>query len=126
MPRGIAKLQYAAVRLPFTLLDERLIARYWDQDAIVRVGFERWLGSLDLLAGRLLGNDEISRRGLALMRLTRDPAQEGTAMDAPVQPGQPGESSAGTAGQRPGSRGPPGRRHPRGPPARELGGSYGA
>ena len=32
VPRGIAKLQYAAVRLPFTLLDERLVARYWDQD----------------------------------------------------------------------------------------------
>ena len=99
MPRGIAKLQYAAVRLPFTLLDERLVARYWDQDAIVRVGFERWLGSLELLAGRLLGDDEISWRGLALIRLTSDPAQEGAAMDAPVQSARP----AGSAGQRPGS-----------------------
>jgi predicted transcriptional regulator len=60
--RRIAKLQYATVRLPFTLLDESVVARYWDRDAFVRVGFERWLGSLDLLAGRLLADDEISRR----------------------------------------------------------------
>ena len=60
VPCGIAKLQYAAVRLPFTLLDEGVVTRYWDRDAIVRVGFERWLGSLDLLAGRLLADDEIS------------------------------------------------------------------
>ena len=51
--RGIARLQYAAVRLPFTLLDESVVAPYWDRDALVRAGFERWLGSLDPLAGRL-------------------------------------------------------------------------
>ena len=85
VPRSIARLQYAAARLPFTLLGEQVVARYWDQDAPVRVGFERWLGSLDLVAGRFLGDDEISRRGLALMRLTGDPARAGgPAMDAPA------------------------------------------
>lgn len=84
--RTIAKLQYAAVRLPFTLLDEGVVARYWDRDAAVRVGFERWLGSLDLLAGRILADDEISRRGHALTGQSRDPAQVGgNSMDAPVQ-----------------------------------------
>ena len=91
VPRSIARLQYAAARLPFTLIDEQVVARYWGQVALVWVGFERWLGSLDLLAGRLLGDDEISRRGLALMRLTRDPAQADPAMDAPVQPVRPGQ-----------------------------------
>ena len=92
VPRSIARLPYAAARLPFTLLDERVVARYWDQDASVRVGFERWLGSLDLVAGRFLGDDEISRRGLALMRQTGDPARAGgPAMDAPVQPARPGQ-----------------------------------
>ena len=103
VPRSIARLQYAAARLPFTLLDERVVARYWDQDALVRVGFERWLGSPDLVAGRLLGDDEISRRGLALIRLTGDPAQaDGPAMDAPVPPawsGQVPPDTAGAAGQ---------------------------
>ena len=87
VPRNIVRLQYAAARLPFTLLNERVVARYWDQDAPVRVGFERWLGSLDLIAGRLLDDDEISRQGLALMRLTEDPAQAGgSAMEPPAEP----------------------------------------
>jgi hypothetical protein len=87
VPRSIAKLQYAAARLPFTLLDEYVIARYWGQDAPVRMGFERCLGSLDLLAGRLLADDEISRRGETLMRQTRDPAQTREhAVDAPAPP----------------------------------------
>jgi predicted transcriptional regulator len=90
--RRIAKLQYAAARLPFTLLDEAVVARYWDRDAAIRAGFERWLGSLDLLAGRLLADDEISRRGQALIGQSRDPAQAGgNSMDAPVQPVHSGQ-----------------------------------
>jgi hypothetical protein len=91
VPRSIAKLQYAAARLPFTLIDEYVIARYWGQHALVRVGLERWLGSLDLLAGRLLADDEISRRGETLMRQTRDPAQASWhAVDAPAPPAHSG------------------------------------
>jgi Glycogen recognition site of AMP-activated protein kinase len=91
VPRSIAKLQYAAARLPFALLDEYVIARYWGQHAPVRVGLERWLGSLDLLAGRLLADDEISRRGETLMRQTWDPAQtRGHAVDAPAPPAHSG------------------------------------
>lgn len=83
--RRIAKLQYVAVRVPFTLLDQGVVARYWDRDAAIRVGFERWLGALDLLAGRLLADDEISRRGQALIGRSREPAQaDGNAMSAPV------------------------------------------
>ena len=91
VPRSIVKLQYAAARLPFTLLDEYVIARYWGQDASVRVGFERCLGSLDLLAGRLLAEGEISRRGETLMRQTRDLAQPGgRAVDASAPPAHSG------------------------------------
>lgn len=87
VPRSIAKLQYAAARLPFTLLDEFVVARFWGQNTPVRVGFERWLGSLDLLVGRLLADDEISLRGLALMRPTEDPARgAGPTMDTPALP----------------------------------------
>jgi uncharacterized protein (DUF2267 family) len=99
VPRSIARLPYAAARLPFTLLDQGVVARYWEQDALVRVGFERCLGSLDLVAGRLLGDDEISRRGLALMRLTRDPAPAGgpapEVVPAPEAPAQPGHVPPG-------------------------------
>jgi len=91
VPRSIAKLQYAAARLPLTLLDEYVIARYWGQHAPVRVGLERWLGSLDLLARQLLADDEISRRGETLMRQTRDPAQaRWHAVDAPAPPAHSG------------------------------------
>lgn len=93
--RNLARLQYAAARLPLTVLDERVVARYWGQHAPVRVGFERWLGSLDVLAGRLLVDEEISRRGLALMRLIRDPAQDsGPVIYAPVQPTDAGQLPA--------------------------------
>ena len=91
VPRSIVKLQYAAARLPLTLLDEYVIARYWGQDASVRVGFERCLGSLDLLAGRLLADGGISRRGETLMRQTRDLAQPGgRAVDASAPPAHSG------------------------------------
>ncbi len=36
VPRSIAKLQYAAVRLPFTLLEERVVARHRGDGAFVR------------------------------------------------------------------------------------------
>jgi hypothetical protein len=95
VPRTLAKLQYTAARLPFTVLDEWVVARYWGQDAPVRVSFERWLGLLDIFAGRLLGDDEISRRGQALMRLIRHPAQDGgLVIDAPVQPAHAGQVPA--------------------------------
>ena len=68
--RSIAKLEYTAVRLPFALLDECVIARYWDDQGLVRLGFERFLGSTDELFGWLLADDDISGRGQALTRRT--------------------------------------------------------
>lgn len=84
LPRSIVKLPYAAARLPFTLLEDFVVARYWDQNAPARVGFERWLGSLDLFAGRLLADDEISRRGQALMRPSGYLAHKGRPVKAAV------------------------------------------
>jgi hypothetical protein len=66
--RSIAKLEYTAVRLPFTLLDECVVARYWDDQGLVRLGLERFLGSADELFGWLLADDDISGRGQALTR----------------------------------------------------------
>ena len=70
VPRNIARLEYMAVRLPLTLLEEHVVARYWDDEAVLRMGFERFLGSLDGLAGRLLADDDLSRRGQALLMRT--------------------------------------------------------
>ena len=68
--RSMAKLEYTAVRLPFTLLDERVVARHWHDQGLFRLGFQRFLGSIDELAGWLLVDDDISGRGQALTRRT--------------------------------------------------------
>ena len=72
--RRLARLEYEFVRLPFALFDDLLIARYCDQDAIIRLGFERFLGSMDLCAGRLLDDEDLAQRGEALLRETGCPA----------------------------------------------------
>jgi hypothetical protein len=79
--RRIAKLEYKAVRWPFTVLDGRFITRYWGQDALLRSGFQRFLGSLDRFAGWLLADNAISQRGQNLLRQTQDtgPAPEPAA-----------------------------------------------
>ncbi len=63
--RKLGKLEYAAARLPLSLLDACVVRR-WDEDAVARVGFDRYLGTLDLLAGRLLTDDAIRERGRLL------------------------------------------------------------
>ncbi len=91
--RKLGKLEYAIARLPFSLLDDCL-ARYWDDDAAARVGFERWLGTLDLLAGGVLADDAIRQRGRVLCRSAgSDVWAQATAAEAVV--GEPaGEEPA--------------------------------
>ena len=87
VPRSIAKVQYAAVRLPLTVLEERVVARHRGEGAFVRLGFELFLGSLDRFAGWLLADERISRRGQALMRQTGHPAKgSAPGTKPPVRP----------------------------------------
>ena len=74
--RNMAKVEYRAMRLPLAFLEERVVARHWDEEAFFRLAFERFLGSLDEFAGWLLSDDAISERGQALMRQTRFPAKD--------------------------------------------------
>ncbi len=83
VPRILAKLEYSAVRLPIACLDEYVLAHYWDEDAPPRSDVRYFLGSLDEVAGWLLADDEIARRGETLRRRTR-------------APGPPGAPGAGT------------------------------
>ena len=80
VPRILAKLEYSAVRLPIACLDECVLALYWDEDAPPRSDVRYFLGSLNEVAGWLLADDEIARRGETLLRRTR----------APEPPGAPG------------------------------------
>ncbi|MGP8000971.1 MAG: hypothetical protein ACLPKI_27160 [Streptosporangiaceae bacterium] len=68
--RNMAKLEYTTVRLPLTLLDECVVARYWPDQGLFRLGFQRFLGSIDEFAGWLLADDDIAGRGHALTRRT--------------------------------------------------------
>jgi len=77
MLRSTARLQYAAIRLPFTVMEERVVASQWGEGARVRLGFELFLGSLDRFAGWLLADEQISRRGQALTLRTGRPAKGG-------------------------------------------------
>jgi hypothetical protein len=63
--RKLGKLQYAVARLPLSLLDA-CVVRHWHEDAAARVGFERYLGTLDLLAGQMLADAAIRQRGWLL------------------------------------------------------------
>lgn len=75
-PRGIAKQQYANVRRSLAEFEERVVARYWDEEALARTSFDRFLGSLDRFAGWLLADDELSHRGQARPGQTGDQQEQ--------------------------------------------------
>ena len=100
--RKLGKLEYTAARLPLSLLDA-CVVRHWHEDTPARVGFERYLGTLDLLAGRLLTDDAIGERGRLLWHSAgsdvwaQATADEAVA-DEPAAGPAGGGSAAGTAG----------------------------
>ena len=84
--RSMVKLEYTAVRLPFTILDECIVARYWHDQGLCRLGFQRFLGSIDELTGWFLADDDITGRGQVLTRRTWHLAvagEPGTGAQAP-------------------------------------------
>ncbi len=97
VPRILAKLEYSAVRLPIACLEECVLAHYWDEDAPPRSDVRYFLGSLDEVAGWLLADDEIARRGETLLRRTRAPGPSGApgAGTPPTGTPQAGTSPAG-------------------------------
>jgi hypothetical protein len=103
--RKLGKLNYTAARLPLSLLDD-CVTRHWHEDAAARVGFERFLGTLDLLAGRLLADDAIRLRGRLLWRSAgSDVWAQATADEAvangPAAGTAAGAPAAGTAANGP-------------------------
>ena len=97
VPRLLAKLEYSAVRLPIACLDECVLAHYWDEDTPPRSDVRYFLGSLDEVAGWLLADDEIARRGETLLRRTRAPGPSG-APGAGTPPGGPSQAGPSQAG----------------------------
>jgi Glycogen recognition site of AMP-activated protein kinase len=90
--RNITKQQYANIRRSLAAFEEDVIARYWDENTLIRVSYRRFLGSLDQFVGWLVTDDEMSRRGqLAIERGDRPAAadeQETPSSSAPDVPEQ--------------------------------------
>jgi hypothetical protein len=95
LPSGVLRLEYAAVRFPLRVLDQRVFARYLSDDAPVRLGYERLLGLVDRWAGQALEDEAVGGRGDALRersdaleqaaRLDAEAAQQRSDADAKVQ-----------------------------------------
>ncbi len=68
VPRTLVGLEYKAVRYPAQLFETKVVAVRLSDDHPVRLGYERFLGNLDLTAGRLLDDDALINRGRALTR----------------------------------------------------------
>ena len=97
--RKLGKLEYAAARLPLSLLDA-CVVRHWHEDTAARVGFERYLGTLDLLAGRLLTDDAICERGRLLWHSAgSDVWAQATAGEAVTGEPAAGASASGPAAE---------------------------
>jgi hypothetical protein len=90
--RRKGKQPYETVREQLEELGDRVIARHGDDAAPARQGYRRFLGTLDGLAGRLLDDDEIARRGQDLLR-----ENEADGTTGPDEAAGTGESADGTA-----------------------------
>jgi Carbohydrate-binding module 48 (Isoamylase N-terminal domain) len=102
--RKLGKLQYAVARLPLSLLDASVV-RHWHEDAAARVGFERYLGTLDLLAGRLLADAAIRQRGWLLWHSAgSDVWAHATADEAVASEAAAEAPAAGPAAEAPATR----------------------
>jgi hypothetical protein len=79
--RSRAIEQYASARQSLAGLEKYIAVGNRDNDALVRAGFESFLGSLDCAVGWLLADDEISHRGQALLRRTRHTASSAAGQE---------------------------------------------
>lgn len=81
----VMKAEYAVVRTPLGLVESRVVTKLPARSRL-RAGVERSLGSIDVLAGRALGDQEVVRRGAELSgratqrRRSADLADEAVAL----------------------------------------------
>jgi hypothetical protein len=82
--RRLVKEQYATMRHALTLLDERVLARYWNQGTPVRTGFDRFLASMDEAAARLIGEETAEPARTAEPEGTAEPETVGVTFTLPA------------------------------------------
>ena len=66
VPFTVLRFQYQIARYPLQLIEDQVAARV-DPEAPGRLFYERSLGTLDATVGNLLGDDDLARRGTALV-----------------------------------------------------------
>jgi hypothetical protein len=64
--RKLMTAEYAVLRLPLTVIANRVVGRYLEEDSRLRLGFEKTLGTIDTTVGRLVGDAALTRRGATL------------------------------------------------------------
>jgi hypothetical protein len=89
--RNIAKEQYTSVRRSLADFEERVIASRWDEDALVRTGFDRFLGLLDRTADWLFPEGEQSEGEQPEGGQPEDESDQPKS-ESHDEPGQPPES----------------------------------
>jgi hypothetical protein len=60
--KNITTVPYRVARAPIALLDRTVMTRFAD-DSSARIAFDRAVGSLDVVAGRVLRNDDLAGQG---------------------------------------------------------------
>ncbi|MGU3432689.1 hypothetical protein ACNHUS_06690 [Actinomycetes bacterium M1A6_2h] len=74
LPRRILRLQYTIVRLPWEVLEAKVI-RQLDSENPARVGYEQVAGTVDGVVGAVLGDSGLSKRGEAMRSAAQDRAR---------------------------------------------------
>jgi hypothetical protein len=107
--RTLLHLPYHAARMPLAVMDAKLVKRL-PADSPPRLAFERILGSLDVVAGRVLNDRHVEDRGAQLrdhadllgdaVELEHDAAQRRSAAQETVRQAEQQAESLRAAAQR--------------------------
>jgi hypothetical protein len=82
-----ARFEYAVLRTPLHIVDDRVVQRYLDEKSVVRQSFERALRRLDDMVGQLLREPEDARRAThPLSDPAESSASERRTRPAPTAP----------------------------------------
>lgn len=68
LPKTVIGLEYKALRYPAQLLETKVMAPRLPDDNGLRLAYERLLGRLDSMAGRLLADEALAERGRIVTR----------------------------------------------------------
>ena len=80
VPYAFLRFQYQLARFPLQLFGEQVVAGM-SSEAPTRVFYERWLGGLDATVGKMLGDPDLQKRGVALIERS-DALRRAAQLDA--------------------------------------------